>query len=66
MLYWENNNFLREKLITIDLISVYVRKRIKIEILYFNIYHRLVYKHNDFLLHYADKVHLLIRKEIMN
>jgi hypothetical protein len=34
--------------------------------LYFNIYHILVYKHNDFLLHYADKVHLLIRKEIMN
>ena len=34
--------------------------------LYINIYHILVYKHNDFLLHYADKVHLLIRKEIMN
>jgi len=26
----------------------------------------LVYKQKDFLLHYADKVHLLISKEIMN
>jgi hypothetical protein len=30
---------------------------------YFNIYHILLYKHGDFLFHYADKVHLLIKKE---
>jgi hypothetical protein len=34
MLYWENNNILTEKLITVDLIPVW--KRIKIEKKYFN------------------------------
>jgi hypothetical protein len=33
-------------------------KLIKTTFFYFNIYHIPVYKHNDFLFHYADKVHL--------
>jgi hypothetical protein len=48
MLYWENNNFLREKLITIDLISVYVWKRIKIEKNYFNLRIFKYYRDNKY------------------